>query len=97
MPSFLKKYFWDVDFGKLTLRQNSSFVAARLLEYGDEQAIRWLFKNIENSIIIETLTKSRSLSNKSLVFWSSVFNIDKRKIPWLKKSYQKMQERHWIG
>ena len=96
MPDFLKKYFWDVDFRQLSLAKNSSFIAARLLEYGDEQAIRWLFKNIENSIIRETVITSRSLSNKSLLFWSSIFNIDKRKIPWLKKSYQKMQERHWL-
>lgn len=97
MPDFLKKYFWDVDFKQLNPAKNSSYIAARLLEYGDEEAIRWLFKNVEKSIIRETVIRSRTLSNKSLVFWSSIFNIDRRKIPWLKKSYQKMQERHWFA
>jgi len=96
MPEFLKKYFWDVDFSKLTLPKHSSFIATRLLEYGGEDAIRWLFKNIEHSIIKDTFIKSRGLSNKSLLFWSSVFDIDKGKIPWLKKSYQKMQQTHWL-
>lgn len=96
MPDFLKKYFWDTDFSKLTLSKHSYFIADRLLEYGNEEGIRWLFKNIEHSIIKDTLIKSRGLSNKSLLFWSSIFHIDKRKIPWLKKSYQKMQETHWL-
>lgn len=96
MPDFLKKYFWDVDFSKLTLPKNSSFITARLLEYGNEEAIRWLFENIEYTIIRNTVTTSRELSNKTLLFWSAIFGIDKRKIPWLKKSYQKMQETHWL-
>ena len=96
MQEFLKKYFWDVDFSKLTLPKHSSFVAARLLEYGNEEAIRWLFKNIEHSIIKDTLIKSRGLSNKSLLFWSSILNVNERQIPWLRKSYQKMQEKHWL-
>jgi len=96
MPDFLKKYFWDVDFNTLTLSKHPSFVTARLLEYGDEEAIRWLFKNVEYSIIREVVVTSRVLSVKSLLFWTAIFGIDKRKIPWLKKSYQKMQETHWL-
>ena len=97
MQEFLKKYFWDVDFSKLTLPRHSSFIATRLLEYGNKEAIQWLFKNIEHSIIKDTLIHSRGLSNKSLLFWSSVFGIEKKEIPWLKKSYQKMQEAHWLS
>ncbi len=96
MPDFLKKYFWDTDFSKLTLPKHSSFIAIRLLEYGGEDEISWLFKNVEHGIIKDTLIKSRGLSSKSLLFWSSVFGIDRSKIPWLKKSYQKMQETHWL-
>ena len=96
LPQFLRPYFWDVDFGKLTLPKHSSFIATRLLEYGNEEASRWLFKTIKHSIIKDALVKSRGLSSKSLLFWSLVFNIDRSKIPWLKKSYQKMQGTHWL-
>lgn len=96
MPKFLKKYFWDVDFRKLSLPKSVSFITARLLEYGDADSLRWLFRNVKYNTIKETVAKTRTLSVKSLFFWSSILGIDKKEILCLKKSYQKMQRTHWL-
>lgn len=95
LPNFLEKYFWEIDFDKLDFKKRPEYVILRLLEYGDTKALRWLFKNISKKKIKEVIKKRRSLSTRSLYFWSSLFNISKEKILCLKKSYQKMQKSHW--
>lgn len=95
LPSFLKKYFWDVNFDKLDLRKNQLYIIVRLLEYGDIKEIHWLFKNVPQAKIRGAILKSRELSRKTINFWSLFFNLDKTKIRCLEKSYQKMQKRHW--
>jgi len=96
LPSFLKKYFWNIDFTKLDLEKDSFFVITRILEYGDVKDLCWLFKNVKRKQIEEVIMKSRELSPKTANFWSLFLNLDKNKILCLKKSYQKMQRSHWI-
>lgn len=95
MPLYLKKYFWDVDFGSIDLRTDGEYVSARLLEYGDAKAIRWLFEKIEKKQLEKIVKNSRKLSPRSCNFWSLFFGIDKNKVKCLKTSYQKMQKSHW--
>lgn len=95
LPAFLKKYFWEVDFDSLNFKKSEFYIIARILEYGDIPAIRWLFRNTNPDMIKESIIKSRGLSKKSANFWSLFFNLDKNKVQCLKKSYQKMQSRHW--
>ena len=95
IPPFLKKYFWDVDFGSMDLQTDGEYVSARLLEYGDAKAIRWLFKKIEKGRLEKIVRSSRKLSPRSCNFWSLFFGINKSKVKCLKASYQKMQKSHW--
>jgi len=96
LPSFLKKYFWNVDFSELNLEEDSFFVITRILEYGDIKSLCWLFKHTNRIQIKEVVIKSRELSPKTANFWSLFLNLDKNKILCLKKSYQKMQKSHWV-
>jgi len=96
LPSFLKRYFWNVNFTDLDFEEKPSFVIARLLEYGDIKTLRWLFKNANKKQIEEVIMRSRELSPKTANFWGLFLNLDPNKILCLKKSYQKMQRAHWI-
>lgn len=95
LPIYMKKYFWDVDFSSMDLRTDGEYVSARLLEYGDPKAIRWLFGKIEKDRLEKIVRSSRKLSPRSGNFWSLFFGINKSKVKCLKKSYQKMQKSHW--
>lgn len=95
LPSYTKKYFWDVDFSELSFQDNSGYVTARILEYGDVMALKWLFRVSKKKDIKKILEKSRQLSPKSCNFWSIFLNTDPNKTKCLKKSYQKMQKSHW--
>lgn len=95
LPKFLNKYFWDVDFRKLDAGEYPYFIIERILEYGDEQAVKWMMANFENTKIKETLMRSRGISLKSANYWALIFNVPKNKILCLKKSYRKVKESHW--
>jgi len=96
LPLFLKKYFWDVDFKNLDFKKRQDYVISRLLEYGDIKAARWLLQNNAKKEIKKILVKHRGFTPQSIYFWSLFFNIDIKKILCLKKSYQKMQNSHWL-
>lgn len=91
----LSKYFWDVDFNNLDIKKSPFFVIQRILEHGDEKAVRWMLRNFDSVQIKKVLSKTKGFSAKSANYWSLVFNIPKNKILCLNRSYQKMQKSHW--
>lgn len=88
-----KSLFWDV--AEINPKKYPEFVIERILEYGDEKAVRWMLKNFDRSQIKEVLSRKRGLSRRSANYWSFVFNVPKNKILCLNKSYQMMQKSHW--
>ena len=95
IPKFLKKYFWDVDFSKLDKKNYSQFIIERILEYGDERAIKWMRENFKLNKIKSVLQQSKNLSRKSANFWRFIFSLNKNKILCLRKSFQEKQKLIW--
>lgn len=90
-----KNLFWDVNLKNNEIQKNASFIIGRILEYGDENDIKWMLKNFKNSQIKQTLYKKRDISSKSANYWASIFGLSKNKILCLKMSYRKMRKSHW--
>lgn len=95
LASFLKKYFWDVGFSKLDKKNHSFFIIERVLEYGDEKAIRWLFRNFKKSELKKTLAKRGGMSLLSANYWGLILNVPKKKILCLRKQSQNKLQRTW--
>lgn len=91
----LKQYFWDVDFSKLDFDKKSEFVIERILEYGDPEAVKWLFDNYNRDEIKKVLKNKRGFSKKTANFWSKILEVDQSEIQCLKKSYRETQKTHW--
>jgi hypothetical protein len=96
LPIFLKRYFWDVEFSKLDKRSYASFIIERVLEYGDERAIRWLFKHFKKPELKKTLTKRQDISPLSANYWSLILNVPKNKILCLQKQSQNKLQKTWL-
>jgi hypothetical protein len=75
-PEELRPFFWDADFRRLSLKRNSYSIIGRLLELGDETAIRFLLRTYRAEEIISVLRRSRSLSGRSRRFWAMFFDAD---------------------
>lgn len=95
LPSFLKRYFWDVEFGELDLQKHRLYVLNRILNYGDEKAIAWMWKNFKNSEIKYALSNFRDFSQKSANFWALILNLPREKVLCLKRLSLKEQKRIW--
>lgn len=66
----LKKYFWDIDMDSLDTERHKKYILERLLEMGDEQAVKWMKEVYPNADILKVLKQSRNISKKSLNFWN---------------------------
>ncbi|MFQ6113327.1 MAG: hypothetical protein ACE5NG_04455 [bacterium] len=95
LPEFLSKYFWDVEFEKIDLQERRVFILRRILEYGDEKAVAWMWKNFKKSEIKNAVTNFRGYSQKSANFWAVILNIKKENVKCLNRSFQEMQKQFW--
>ncbi len=89
LPKFLQKYFWDVDFGKINLDNRRVYVLKRILEYGDETAVRWMRNSFTKAEIRDILYHYRGLSFKSANFWAFIVNVKKENVKCLKRRLSK--------
>ncbi len=95
LPSFLQKYFWDVDFLEVDKNSYSMFIIERILEFGDQKSVRWMLNNFNLDEIKKVIMVSRNLSKKSANFWQIIFNIGRDKILCFRKSSLQKQQMIW--
>lgn len=95
LPSFLRQYFWEVDFNKLDRDKSWEYVIHRLLEHGNDRAVKWMFENYKKKRMQYVLCKYRSFSEKSAIFWALVLRVPRDKIVCLQKPFLEMRKRTW--
>jgi hypothetical protein len=72
LPKAFKRYFWDVDFNKLSLQKHFSFILSRIMSFGDLTALKWLLKMPSKKVLTVART-SRDLDPKTRNFWQVVY------------------------
>ncbi len=92
---FRQSLFWDTDPKNIDVKKHSRYIIDRILELGDANDIKWMFKTYKLSLIKQVLSRVRGLSSKSANFWADVLGVPKSKVLCLKPSYQKMRKMHW--
>ncbi len=68
----VQKYFWDIDPNTLDFKRHKRYIIERILEMGDETAVRWLRSTFSDEDIRDVVKRTRGLSKKSLRFWQAV-------------------------
>ena len=69
--------FWDTDIESLDPEKHSGFIISRIVEYGDYDDVKNLFRVYPRSTIREALMNSRSLGKKTISFFASYFGVDR--------------------
>lgn len=87
LPQFLKPYFWDVKFEELDEKTQAFFVIKRVLDRGNTSDIQWLIKTYGRAEIKKVVMKARDLARPTGNFWADILDIDKNKVPCLRKPY----------
>jgi len=88
LPEFLRPLFWEVDFDRLRIRGHERYLIERALEYGDDQAIRWLQRTFSPATIADVVRRSRKISRNTATLWALVFDIPREQILCLSKHFR---------
>lgn len=95
LPQNLYRFFWDVDPAKMDVGKHRKYVIARLLEYGDTVAVRWVLKSFSKEELVEVLKQSRVISPKTANFWAMMYDIPREEIRCLEPSYLQLHKQVW--
>lgn len=95
LPEFLKPYFWDVDFEKLGSKKGAFFITKRVLDRGTTQALLWVVNQYGTGMIRQVVTSTRDLDRSTANFWADMLDLNKNKVPSLRRPYVSPHDRSW--
>jgi hypothetical protein len=75
IPSDLRALFWDTNLETFTPEACPDYTIFRVLELGDEEAVRWLRQTFSDAEIRRVLITERRLTPKSATFWALVYGV----------------------
>jgi len=75
VPERFRSLFWDTNLKNIHLRKNARYVIERILEFGDLDAVEWMQRVYTLQAVIDVLTLSRSITEKSRNFWLQWFGV----------------------
>jgi len=77
VPRFLQPYLASYDISKMSPKEDKKIIVTQILNTGDTQATRWLFRNYSLEEIKEAIRHPlRGMwFPQSLSYWKKVFNV----------------------
>lgn len=88
LPEFLRPLFWDTDFDQLRVPGHERYIIERVLEYGDDPAIRWLWRTFDPVAIAGVVRQSRKLSRNTATLWVLILDIPRKQVRCLSRHFQ---------
>lgn len=71
----IRKYFWDADPDALDYNRHYFWIIERLLEFGGDNEVAFLFDRYGSEEIKEVIRKSRVLSQRTVNYWCIILNM----------------------
>jgi len=75
LPENMTPLFWDVDFETLDFDEYKEFIAARILNYGTYEDLRYLFFFFLKEFLIDLVKTNRELDYLTRNFWRVIYDI----------------------
>jgi len=67
-----KSLFWDVDPDTIDLDKHARYVIERVLDFGNDEEVRWMWNLYSRRQIREVLEDSRVLQPQTRALWNEV-------------------------
>lgn len=87
IPQKLRALFWDVKWPVFDPAAFPDYTIARILEYGDHDAVAWLRKAFSEEEIKRVISNERRLSPRSANFWALAYGIPSDEVAALKVAH----------
>lgn len=67
---FRQSLFWDTNPKKIDVKKNTQYIIERVLDFGRDNEVRWLWKTYNKSLLKKTVDSSRLLRPRTKTLWT---------------------------
>lgn len=67
---FRQALFWDVNPDKINTEKNAQYIIERVLDFGTDDEVRWLYHFYDKSLLKSVIGRSRSLRSETKNLWT---------------------------
>lgn len=67
---FRQALFWDTDPKKLDLHKHAKYIIERIMDFGNDNEVRWMRRQYPKSLLAEVVNNSRVLLSNSKTLWT---------------------------
>lgn len=67
--NFRQSLFWDVDPKTINIKKHAIYIIERIMEFGKDSEVRWLWSTYEPSQLKDVVNRSRSLNPETKTLW----------------------------
>ncbi|OHA19036.1 MAG: hypothetical protein A3C08_03560 [Candidatus Taylorbacteria bacterium RIFCSPHIGHO2_02_FULL_47_18] len=68
--TFRQSLFWDVDPKTIDIEKNARYIIERILDFGDDNEVRWMWNRYNHALIRDVVDRSRGLFPATRSFWN---------------------------
>ncbi len=61
--------FWDTDPKKINLKKHAKYVIERILDFGNDDEVRWMYRKYSSRLIKKVVYNSRCLLPQTKSLW----------------------------
>lgn len=72
--NFRQSLFWDTDTKKIKTKKNAKYIIERILDFGNDQEVRWMNRRYSKPLIKKVVKTSRVLRPKTKNLWRLIFS-----------------------
>lgn len=69
MP-FRQSLFWDTDVSRIDTEKNAQYIIERILDFGRDNEVRWLWNFYDKALLRKVVSASRSLRPRTKALWT---------------------------
>jgi len=67
---FRQALFWDTDPSNIDTKGNAQYIIERVLDFGRDEEVKWLYHFYDKSLLKSVVAKSRSLMPETKNLWT---------------------------
>lgn len=70
MIKFRQSLFWDTNPKNIDVKKNAQYIIERILDFGNDKEVKWLYHFYDKSLLKNIVVKSRSLTPETKNLWT---------------------------
>lgn len=67
--------FWDTNVKKLDPQKNAKYIIERIMDFGNDDEVRWMRRNYPNELIASVCNTSKQLHKSSRTLWTKLASL----------------------